>query len=296
MARTDTLGNFLTDVAEAIRTKEGTTETIPASEFDTRISNLSGGGSEDLSEELGTYNEELTEQKATIKTIVQTLQNKASAGAGGCLGQPLPLLSMNVSTVQNGLSKTDTTDTMALYNWSSNSTTRDTNPNIALVFWFVRSNYTISDNVTVIYESEPFTSPDGLTQYLCVGYMNYVNGETITLTQETSDRIGLGYLPLCNCGIPTVVNSTYISNDSESDILINTDEHLNIYIVNSVYTISLSHNLNTMSNGEIVSNFGWYSRLGCIISTNPIQDAKIRHQGKFYGNIVQVRCPAKVYE
>lgn len=42
MARTDTLGNFLTDVAEAIRTKEGTTETIPASEFDTRISNLSG--------------------------------------------------------------------------------------------------------------------------------------------------------------------------------------------------------------------------------------------------------------
>ena len=44
MARTDTLGNFLTDVAEAIRTKEGTTKTIPASEFDTRISNLSGGG------------------------------------------------------------------------------------------------------------------------------------------------------------------------------------------------------------------------------------------------------------
>lgn len=44
MARTDTLGNFLTDVAEAIRTKEGTTETIPASEFDTRIANLSGGG------------------------------------------------------------------------------------------------------------------------------------------------------------------------------------------------------------------------------------------------------------
>lgn len=45
MARIDTLGNFLTDVAEAIREKEGTTETIPASEFDTRISNLSGGGS-----------------------------------------------------------------------------------------------------------------------------------------------------------------------------------------------------------------------------------------------------------
>lgn len=294
MARTDTLGNFLTDVAEAIRTKEGTTETIPASEFDTRISNLSGGGSEDLSEELGTYNEELTEQKATIKTIVQTLQNKASAG-GGCPGQPLPILSMNVSTIQNGLSKTDTNDTMALYNWSY-STTMDTNPNIALVFWFVRSNYTISDNVTVIYESEPFAAPNGTPQYLCVGYMNYVNGETITLTQENSEKIGLGYLPLCNCGIPTVVNSTYVSNDSDSDIPINTDEYLNIYIISSTYTISLRHNLNTMSNGSIVSNAGWHSRLGYLISTSPIQDAKIRHQAKFYGNIVQVRCPAKVYE
>lgn len=44
MARTDTLGNFLTDVAEAIRAKEGTTGKIPASEFDTRIANLSSGG------------------------------------------------------------------------------------------------------------------------------------------------------------------------------------------------------------------------------------------------------------
>ena len=48
MARTDTLGNFLTDVAEAIRTKEGTTEIIPASEFDTRISNLSSGSTEKI--------------------------------------------------------------------------------------------------------------------------------------------------------------------------------------------------------------------------------------------------------
>lgn len=44
MARIDTLGNFLTDVANAIRTKEGTTETIAADEFDTRILNLSGDG------------------------------------------------------------------------------------------------------------------------------------------------------------------------------------------------------------------------------------------------------------
>ena len=46
MARTNNLSNFLTDVADAIRTKKGTSETILASDFDTEIENLpSGGGS-----------------------------------------------------------------------------------------------------------------------------------------------------------------------------------------------------------------------------------------------------------
>jgi len=46
MARIDTLGNFLTDVADAIRTKAGTSEPIQASSFDTAIANIpSGGGS-----------------------------------------------------------------------------------------------------------------------------------------------------------------------------------------------------------------------------------------------------------
>lgn len=50
MARTDTLGNFLTDVADAIRTAEGSSEEITASDFDERIEALSGGGGADLSE------------------------------------------------------------------------------------------------------------------------------------------------------------------------------------------------------------------------------------------------------
>lgn len=44
MARTDTLGNFLTDVADAIREKKGTTDTIQASNFDTEIASIEGGG------------------------------------------------------------------------------------------------------------------------------------------------------------------------------------------------------------------------------------------------------------
>lgn len=52
MARTDTLGNFLTDVADAIREKKGTEETIQASDFDTEIANLPSGG--DISEYFNT--------------------------------------------------------------------------------------------------------------------------------------------------------------------------------------------------------------------------------------------------
>ena len=44
MARIDTLGNFLTDVATAIRNKKGTADTIPASDFDTEITSIESGG------------------------------------------------------------------------------------------------------------------------------------------------------------------------------------------------------------------------------------------------------------
>lgn len=45
MARTDTLGHFLTDVADAIKIKKGDDTPILASEFDTEITNLPSGGS-----------------------------------------------------------------------------------------------------------------------------------------------------------------------------------------------------------------------------------------------------------
>lgn len=50
MTRTDTLGHFLTDVADAIRTKGGTSADIQASSFDTAIANLPGGGTTEVEE------------------------------------------------------------------------------------------------------------------------------------------------------------------------------------------------------------------------------------------------------
>ena len=45
MARTDSLCHFLTDIANAIRTKKGTQNTISPENFDTEIGSISGGGS-----------------------------------------------------------------------------------------------------------------------------------------------------------------------------------------------------------------------------------------------------------
>lgn len=46
MARIDTLANFLTDVATAIKNKKGDSTSIKASDFDTEITNLPSGGTE----------------------------------------------------------------------------------------------------------------------------------------------------------------------------------------------------------------------------------------------------------
>lgn len=43
MARVDNLENFLTDVADAIKTKKGTTDKIPAANFDTEIKSITSG-------------------------------------------------------------------------------------------------------------------------------------------------------------------------------------------------------------------------------------------------------------
>lgn len=49
MARTDTLTNFLTDVAAAIKAKKNSSAEIPAASFDTEIAALSGGDNSTLS-------------------------------------------------------------------------------------------------------------------------------------------------------------------------------------------------------------------------------------------------------
>ena len=70
MARTNTLGNCLTDVASAIRNKKGTTDAILASNFDTEIASIEGGV--DINEYLSdTITKGTSSSGGWVKTIIK---------------------------------------------------------------------------------------------------------------------------------------------------------------------------------------------------------------------------------
>ena len=70
MARTNTLGNFLTDVASAIREKKGTTDAILASNFDTEIASIESGV--DINEYLSdTITKGTSSSGGWLKTIIK---------------------------------------------------------------------------------------------------------------------------------------------------------------------------------------------------------------------------------
>ena len=80
MARTDTLGNFLTDVADAIRAKKGTTDTIVASDFDTEITNLpSGGSTPEIGYTINKWDETGVPKELTIVGMTMVPKNYSSS-------------------------------------------------------------------------------------------------------------------------------------------------------------------------------------------------------------------------
>lgn len=103
MARTDTLGNFLTDVADAIREKKGTSETIQASDFDTEIENLPSGGG-DLDEYINTTISENTAYNNTfanrfiIKPLEININSSVTSLQSAFSNFPAEIIFKNVDT------------------------------------------------------------------------------------------------------------------------------------------------------------------------------------------------------
>ena len=117
MARTNTLGNFLTDVASAIREKKGTTDTIPASNFDTEIASIESGV--DINEYLSdTITKGTSSSGGWLKTIIKLRSPLTVEGTSaeymfyGCPLNELPQLDTS-----------NVTDTTSMFDACKNITT-----------------------------------------------------------------------------------------------------------------------------------------------------------------------------
>ena len=101
MARIDNLNNFLTDVADSIREKKGTTELIPASAFDTEIDSISGGVDiNDYYLTTGTNDKNINYYIKKIPTIDTSNLTSLQGMFEGC-NNLMELPAMNTSKVQN---------------------------------------------------------------------------------------------------------------------------------------------------------------------------------------------------
>ena len=145
MARTDTLGNFLTDVATAIRNKKGTTDTILASNFDTEIASIESGV--DINEYLS---DTITKGDSSLggwtKTIIKLRSPLTIEGTdatymfANCLLNELPQIDTssvtNMSSMFNGcinlatIPQIDTSSVTNMSNMFSNCTSLATIPQL----------------------------------------------------------------------------------------------------------------------------------------------------------------------
>lgn len=117
MARINTLANFLTDVANAIRSKTGKTGKITPANFDVEINNITTGSgtSEDLTFELNTYNSLLTTQEGLLIDIKEVLDEKTGGSEEEEIILPdgysvLPrIISSGSQYIKTGILPTDST-------------------------------------------------------------------------------------------------------------------------------------------------------------------------------------------
>lgn len=122
MARTDTLPHFLTDVADAIRTKTGESGTIQASNFDTAIANISSGGSNELISKTENLKYIINWNEMTIDDTVTSL---SSLFDGISRYTTLPNLSFNdnITTLESVYANCTGLTSVDLSNWNITNVT-----------------------------------------------------------------------------------------------------------------------------------------------------------------------------
>ena len=238
---------------------------------------------EDLSEELGTYNQELIEQETTITNIIETLQNKAlkeiklqdkeinittngtqnivadngydglgnvditvnvESGGSGNIQVLHPLTPLVYSSDYNGVTSVTTNAVEILNKRQSVTETGDVSSIImpGIVCAFVRSDFTLSDNLTLIDENDWTVDPNdsSCTQKILICWCDNVN-QNFTISQASSGRMGIGFVSFIGGVKPTIEifkkESGYSVRENKT---LPIKSGLTIYFVTGIYTTTLS--------------------------------------------------------
>lgn len=108
-----------------------------------------------------------------------------------------------------------------------------------LVVAFVRSDYTISENVTVLGESDYITAGDGTKQKIIVGWCDDFT-QNITLTQQIGGRMALYGLRMQYCEVPTSSDIIINTTTTSSSITANSTSDLCVYFATTIYSNAYS--------------------------------------------------------
>ena len=158
MARTDTLTNFLTDVAVAIKTKKGDNTAIPAANFDTEIANLPSGDDETL--------KGLIERNLTSITIPDSVTSIGRWAFSFCSSLTSVTIPNSVTSIRDNA-----------FN-SCAKLTSITIPNS--VTSIGNSAFSSCSGLTSITIPDSVTSIEGSAFYYCTGLTSVTIGNSVT--------------------------------------------------------------------------------------------------------------------
>lgn len=177
MARTDTLGNFLTDVANAIRAKTGESGLIAANSFDTAIENIPSGGAS------GIYK---------VDTIAERDQLTNVQDGDICVVYSSTLGNWTSTTSSNILVCPPQVVLSQAYSSSTYTDLRDSNYNLDLNASLDEHSFRIFGYGSSIQVSVEYSSEDGIAydrqtfKAMDFNTGSLISGDTITLPVAVS--------------------------------------------------------------------------------------------------------------
>lgn len=240
MARTDTLGHYLSDIADAIRTKGGTSASIQASAFDTAIANLPSGGAS------GIYK---------VATIVErdALTNVQEGDV--CIVYARTLGDWSSTSSSNIMMCPSQVILSEAYSSYANTSLRDSNYELDLNLSLDEYSFRIDGYGNTIEVRVEYHSEDGITydrqmfDAMDFDTGSLISGDTITFPVEVS------------CDDPSRFDSTigkFIQTTSESF------GGIYIYINNTWNDLNLGVSANA---GDIVTGKNAYTNSGLTSGT-----------------------------